>query len=191
MDSWIFGYGSLIWRPDIKFIDRRPARLNGWERRFWQGSHDHRGVPDSPGRVVTLIRTPAGHCDGVAYLVHREIVDETFSTLDHREKNGYDRFDVNILFNGSGESAAGLVYIAGQDNHAFLGPAPVEQMAAQISTSIGPSGSNRDYLFDLADALDELDADDPHVFELVHAVRTQDESTGKPNLSGLSRPASG
>ena len=69
MSMWLFGYGSLIWRPDIKFLAREPARLQGWVRRFWQGSHDHRGLPHSPGRVVTLVESTHGHCDGVAYLV--------------------------------------------------------------------------------------------------------------------------
>ena len=98
MNVWLFGYGSLIWRPDISYVERRPARLHGWERRFWQGSHDHRGVPHRPGRVVTLVEEIAGHCDGVAYLVDAEEVEAIFATLDHREKNGYRRIDVDLHF---------------------------------------------------------------------------------------------
>ena len=67
---WIFGYGSLIWRPDFDWIEAAPASIEGWERRFWQGSHDHRGVPDAPGRVVTLIPQANAYCDGMA---HHEI----------------------------------------------------------------------------------------------------------------------
>lgn len=172
MSSWIFGYGSLIWRPDIPFEQRRPARLYGWQRRFWQGSHDHRGVPDNPGRVVTLIQQADAFCDGMAYQVAQEVIAEVFDTLDYREKNGYERFQVDLHFSADDHST-GLVYIAPEDNHAYLGPAATEDIASQILRSEGPSGHNVDYLLELADALRALDAHDPHVFELEAHVRNQ------------------
>jgi cation transport regulator ChaC len=162
----VFGYGSLIWRADFPFAERRRARITGWSRRFWQGSHDHRGVPDAPGRVVTLIADPTARCDGIAYLVEHPVFDH----LDHREKNGYERRDVTLQFDTG--SAAGVVYIAPVGNHAFLGPAPLEAMARQVLASRGPSGANTEYLYALARALRELDADDPHVFELETLVRS-------------------
>ena len=162
---WVFGYGSLIWRPDFSFLDRRPAALAGWARRFWQGSHDHRGVPDAPGRVVTLVRVPGETCVGMAYRIEPEV----FEHLDYREKNGYERVPVCMILDGS-RVVDGVVYIAALDNHAFLGDAPMEEMARQIQTSAGPSGRNIDYLLELADALRGLRAHDPHVFELEAAV---------------------
>lgn len=170
---WIFGYGSLIWRPDFPYLERRPARLHGWQRRFWQGSHDHRGVPDRPGRVVTLVEAGDGHCDGMAYRVERETAERTFEVLDHREKNGYLRRDVGLYLGSSTAAAAtpAVVYLAAPGNHAYLGPAALSDMARQIATSHGPSGANADYLLELAEALRTLGADDPHVFELETAVR--------------------
>lgn len=169
--QWLFGYGSLIWRPDIDYIERRPAQLRGWSRRFWQGSHDHRGVPSRPGRVVTLIEEPTAHCDGMAYLVDAATVAETFAALDHREKNGYERHELPLFFHQDNSIRNGLVYVARQSNHAFLGAASLAEMAHQIAVSKGPSGLNRDYLFELARALRELDFRDSHVFELECAVR--------------------
>lgn len=167
LDSvWLFGYGSLIYKVDFPILERQPASIRGWERRFWQGSHDHRGTPEAPGRVVTLIESPGAICQGMAYRVS----PDTFSHLDHREKNGYLRFFTALTF-PEGHHAEGLVYVAGPTNPAFLGPAPMADMAEQITRSHGPSGSNADYLLSLAEALEELGAEDPHVFELAGRVR--------------------
>ncbi|WP_097459976.1 gamma-glutamylcyclotransferase [Mangrovitalea sediminis] len=158
---WVFGYGSLIFKADFPFIERRPARIQGWTRRFWQGSHDHRGTPEAPGRVVTLIAEAGTQCEGMAYLVTADV----FTHLDYREKNGYIRIQTPLYFR-DGTQADGLVYIAGEDNSAFLGPAPEADIAHQIAHSTGPSGPNRDYLLNLAKALRDLSEDDPHVFAI-------------------------
>lgn len=158
---WLFGYGSLIYKTDFAFLERRPAQLRGWERRFWQGSHDHRGTPTSPGRVVTLVPREDAVCIGVAY----RITPATFAPLDHREKNGYLRLATALVLD-DGRDVEGVVYIATADNAAYLGPAGEQAIARQIAASHGPSGPNRDYLLHLADALRELGADDPHVFAI-------------------------
>lgn len=158
--TWVFGYGSLIWKQDFPVIASRPGHIVGWQRRFWQGSHDHRGRPDDPGRVVTLVAVPGAACHGRAFLVEPAV----FEHLDHREKNGYERVSVDIVFER--ETVSGVVYRAAEDNPAFLGPAPLAEMAAQIARSSGPSGANRDYVIELARALRALGCTDDHVFEL-------------------------
>ena len=174
MSLWVFGYGSLIWRPGFDYLERRRARLHGWQRRFWQGSHDHRGLPERPGRVVTLVETGEGYCDGMAYRLEEHTVARVFENLDYREKNGYQRFEVKLehLSSHRDEPFPAMVYIAPTDNFAYLGPAPLADMVHQIATSHGPSGANADYLLRLAEALRDMDADDDHVFELESAVRS-------------------
>jgi cation transport regulator ChaC len=165
---WLFGYGSLIYKVDFPFLQRRPAVIRGWERRFWQGSHDHRGTPAAPGRVVTLVENAGAFCEGMAF----EITPDVFEHLDHREKNGYLRVVVDVQF-ADGASEEALVYIAGPDNPAYLGPASEADIAAQIDHAVGPSGLNRDYLLHLADALRDLGAEDAHVFGLERLLRKQ------------------
>jgi len=158
--TWVFGYGSLIWKQDFPFLEARPARITGWARRFWQGSHDHRGLEHDPGRVVTLVASPGQRCEGRAFLVEPEVFDH----LDHREKNGYERVAVDIAFDT--DVVKGVVYRATEDNPAYLGPAPPREMAAQINRCAGPSGPNRDYVLHLAQALRDLGITDDHVFEV-------------------------
>ena len=158
---WLFAYGSLIFKADFAFVECRPASVRGWARRFWQGSHDHRGTRAAPGRVATLIAADDQMCDGVAYLVTPAVFDQ----LDYREKNGYLRVMTELIFD-DGSTASGLVYIADPDNAAYLGPAPEQEIAQQIAQAVGPSGSNRAYLLQLADALRALGNTDPHVFTI-------------------------
>jgi cation transport regulator ChaC len=175
-DIWIFGYGSLIWRPEVEFIEQRLARVDGWVRRFWQGSHDHRGVPHAPGRVVTLVPESAGACHGVAYLISAAVAQASFVLLDHREKNGFERHDVSLAF-ADEIRTSGVVYIAAKGNEAYLGPAPIDEMVHQIRNSVGPSGSNVAYLLELAAALRRLDVDDEHVFELERLVLLTEQTS--------------
>ncbi len=161
MSHWVFGYGSLIYKVDFPFLDRIEAHIVGWERRFWQGSHDHRGTPEAPGRVVTLVEAAGRRCDGVAY----RITEAVFDHLDHREKNGYQRVDTAMTLADERQVTA-TVYIADPGNHAFLGPKPLPDLARHIDESHGPSGSNREYLLTLAKSLRELGVHDQHVFDL-------------------------
>lgn len=162
--GWLFGYGSLIWRPDFPFLEARRAFIDGWERRFWQGSHDHRGVQTDPGRVVTLIEAAGKRCFGRAYLIEQDV----FEHLDRREVNGYGRHQVQIHFD-DGE-ALGIMYVATRTNPAFLGDATMEEMVAQIKRAAGKSGSNVEYVLKLAGALRDLEESDPHVFELEERI---------------------
>jgi len=172
MDLWIFGYGSLVWRPDLPVAEAHPARLDGWQRRFWQGSPDHRGTAEAPGRVVTLIERPAEHTIGRVYRVAAEAVPEVLARLDHREQAGYQRIRRRVAVADHGDVEA-LVYFATEGNPSWLGPAPVPQMVRHIARARGRSGTNREYLLRLDEALDAMGAVDAHVRDLATAVRAQ------------------
>lgn len=171
---WIFGYGSLVWRPAFAYRECRPALLEGWARRFWQGSTDHRGVPGAPGRVVTLVPEPGAHCWGRAYRVDAQVAESVGEGLDHRERGGYARMQAELRVSGALErSVEALVYRATPDNPNYLGPASLEAIAEQIARSEGPSGTNREYLLRLAEALREQAAEDDHVFALESLLRAR------------------
>jgi len=162
---WVFGYGSLIWRPDFPFTASRDGWTTGWARRFWQGSPDHRGVPAAPGRVVTLVPSPSARVFGRLYRVS----STTLAHLDFREKAGYSRHRVSV------ETAAGplddvLLYVAEAGNPSWLGPASLGSMAAQVIARRGPSGTNVEYVRELAAALTRAGVSDPAVRDLAAAI---------------------
>lgn len=163
---WLFGYGSLIYKVDFPWLERRRAAVHGWSRRLWQGSHDHRGTSAHPGRVVTLVGVPGAACVGMAY----RIAPAVFHQLDIREKNGYLRQHVLLDF-GDAEASDGVAYIAPPGNAAWQGPASDADIARQVASSAGPSGTDRAYVLKLADALHALGADDPHIAAIAARLR--------------------
>ncbi|MEN8161391.1 MAG: gamma-glutamylcyclotransferase [Myxococcota bacterium] len=168
---WIFGYGSLLWRAEFPWLERRPATLHGFARRFWQGSTDHRGAPGAPGRVVTLVPDVAERCLGAAYRVDPAQAERVLDDLDHRERGGYERLDVTLETDGDGAWIEGLTYVATPRNANYLGPAPIAEIAAQVRRSRGPSGDNLEYVLRLAACLRAMDQEDTHVFELETLLR--------------------
>ena len=167
---WIFGYGSLIFRPDIPFVERRRALLRGWARRFWQWSTDHRGEPWLPGRVVTLAPSPEECCWGVAYRLEDANAETILADLDVRERGGYVRMEIELDLDGE-EGVLGVTYQAWPGNRNYAGPAPLAEIAGQVVAATGPSGANADYVRDLDAALRTLAGDDGHTVELADQVR--------------------
>lgn len=165
-EIWVFGYGSLIYKVDFDYIECQNAHILDYERRFWQGSHDHRGTPENPGRVLTLHSIKGARCFGRAFKVEHQV----FEHLDHREKNGYLRHQMTIRLTDN-RDVQGLVYIASPDNAAYLGESSLQEIAWHIHNSAGPSGENRDYVYQLADALRDLDEVDEHVFSIERALK--------------------
>ena len=166
---WVFGYGSLIWRPDIPFVQRVPARLYGWKRRFYQGSPDHRGTIQSLGRVVTLLREQDSYCDGMAYQVAHKDKDSVLRYLDVRECGGYERCVVDVSLRGAKMQRA-LFYVATKDNPHYLGPQPPTQLAQHILQAKGESGTNLEYFVRLREALATFAPPDAHIEEVYRAL---------------------
>lgn len=161
---WLFGYGSLIWNPGFAYRRREKARLAGWSLRFWQSSEDHRGTPERPGRVATLVPDRQGWVTGALYLLEGD-PQEVLAYLDHREKGGYRRERLQVTA-AWGQHAA-LAYIGPTSGEQFVGPEDESHTAQVIASAVGPSGANRDYLLALQRALAEFGERDPHVDRLV------------------------
>jgi cation transport protein ChaC len=188
---WLFGYGSLIFRPSFTFVERREAWINGWERRFFQGSPDHRGTPAAPGRVVTLLPVEGAWCAGVAYRLEAWEAARVLAEVDVREQAGFERCEVSLhAAPASTPFASGTVYVASATNAHYLGPASAELIAAHVARSAGPSGSNTDYVLRLAAALREMGASDPHVEEVAERLARVSIAGGE-HAGGAGGPARG
>lgn len=178
MVMWVFGYGSLISKAGFNYDEKLVGFIKGYRRVFYQGSTDHRGTPAFPGRTVTLEPCEGEVCWGVAYKVSGDENEEiALSYLEVREKQ-YDMKAYLDFYTGANSTTPAIhgvmVYIASPDtevNPNYLGPAPLEEMAKQVVQAEGPTGPNREYLFLLEEALNQLGCEDFHVRDLATAVR--------------------
>lgn len=184
--EWLFGYGSVIYRPSFPFVEQRPATLRGFARSFSQASDDHRGTAELPGRVVTLHARERSAVRGIAYRFARHDADAVFADLDVREQAGYGPCRVTIELAEAAASASApervasvvaIAYIAPPGNGWDVGFEPIEATVERILVARGPSGTNVDYLLRLAEALRGLGDDDAHVQELERRVRARLEAS--------------
>ncbi len=164
-----------MWRPGFSYLEKQPARIGGYKRRFWQASPDHRGTVNAPGRVVTLVPMDSGSTEGIVYWVAPEIMTQVLSELDVREQGGYVQKRVEAALS-NGDKIDCLTYFADQYNPHYLGPDSIDAMLTQIQQSVGPSGANSDYLLDLASTLRQYGLVDEHVFELEAGLRLRLDS---------------
>ena len=164
----VFAYGSLLFRPGFRYRDRQPASAPGFARSFRQSSPDHRGTPEQPGLVVTLIAQAGASCAGAVYFVS-EATTKLLRDLDHRERAGYERVQLEVLVAGRPQQA--VTWIAHPGNHYDAGELELPELVELIRGARGPSGANAEYVFLLERALGELGVTDPAVSALAALLR--------------------
>ena len=159
-DLWVFGYGSLMWRPGFFYSERRKATLNGWHRSLCVYSHVYRGTPDQPGLVLGLDR--GGHCQGVAFRVDAPFRTATIQYLQEREQVAtvYEERAVLIVLE-TGNQVAALTYVADRQHPQYAGQLDRGSMLELVRSGMGTSGKNADYVTETNDHLRAIEVRDP------------------------------
>ncbi|MCD7061291.1 gamma-glutamylcyclotransferase [Pelagibacterium xiamenense] len=162
---WVFGYGSLIWRPGFPFEASDKALLRGAHRRLCVISHHHRGTPDNPGLVFGLER--GGSCVGMAYRVSPENWSQVHAYLREREQvTGVYKETLRRIRLASGEAVTALVYLVDPSHEQYAGRLSLAEQLALVRDAHGTSGANRDYVVNTAEHLLHMGILDRPVLEL-------------------------
>ena len=151
-DFWVFGYGSLMWRPGFAYLERRPALLRGWRRRLCVYSHIYRGTAERPGLVLGLDQ--GGACRGVAFRVEAALAEATLRYLRDRElvTAVYLERIVPVTLD-DGRRASAVTYLADRAHGQYAGPMPRETLLRLVRQGVGRSGANAEYVLNTRDHL--------------------------------------
>jgi len=164
-DFWVFGYGSLMWRPGFAHEEAVLARVVGLHRSLCIFSWVHRGTQSAPGLVLGLDR--GGSCIGTAFRVPAGQADAVIDYLREREQVTQvyleSRRDV-FLADGSDRKVEALFYLVDRKHRQYAGKLPLERQLEIVRTSTGSSGRNQDYVVSTARHLREMGVRD-HALE--------------------------
>lgn len=168
-DLWVFGYGSLMWRPGFAFVERRQGRLRGYHRALCVLSHVHRGTPDRPGLVLGLDR--GGSCRGMAFRVAGEFVEETLAYLKAREQTTRAYIDRTLPVDlDDGRRVTALAYVVDRRHPQYAGDLSDADLIRLVRQGNGRSGPNPDYVRATHAHLVEMGVDDPVLARIAAAL---------------------
>jgi len=168
-DLWVFGYASLIWRPEFDAVEQRPATVFGYHRALQMRSTVNRGTPECSGLVFALVQ--GGSCRGMAYRMDPSRADDELQRLWAREMpTGV--YDPRWLPCRTPQGAVhALAFTLSRSSPSFVGPLPDEQMLEIFRSACGRYGTTLDYLIGTAASLRGAGIRDAEVERLVELAR--------------------
>jgi glutathione-specific gamma-glutamylcyclotransferase len=183
-DLWVFGYGSLMWRPGFDFIEQVPARLIGEHRALCVYSFDHRGTPEKPGLVLGLDR--GGACRGIAFRVAAKHRAATVDYLREREQTTHVYREVMRsvwLENEARERVSAMAYVVDRGHVQYAGRLTLTEQVRYVRQGHGRSGNNRDYVLSTVKSIEAQGLRDQQLHQLADLLR-DDAPASSPSPGG-------
>jgi cation transport protein ChaC len=178
-DFWVFGYGSLMWRPGFDFIEQVPARLIGEHRALCVYSFDHRGTPEKPGLVLGLDR--GGACRGIAFRVAASRREATIAYLREREQTTHVYREVMRsvwLENEARLRVSAMAYVVDRGHVQYAGRLTLTEQVRYVRQGHGRSGNNRDYVLSTVKSIEAQGFRDPKLHQLADLLRDDTPVSG-------------
>ena len=172
-EHWVFGYGSLMWRPGFPYLERAAATLHGRRRAFCIYSVHHRGTHERKGLVLGL--APGGSVRGIAYRIAEADWPATYAYLQEREQPTETYVEARVVVRlAGGRRIEALSFLSDKSHPQWAGAMSLERQAELIAGATGLSGRNIDYLADLVAHLREEGIRDRSMETLLGMVQARE-----------------
>ena len=177
-DFWVFGYGSLIWRPGFDHVERAGATIHGYHRSLCVLSHVHRGTPDRPGLVLGLDR--GGSCRGVAYRVADDRRAEVLQYLREREQVTlvYREIAADVRLE-DGRRVTAIAYAVDRTHLQYSGDLDPDEVVRLVAQGVGVSGPNPEYILNTQEHLAQMGIRDRTLERIVRRLRVDTTLVGE------------
>jgi len=169
-DVWIFGYGSLIWRPEFEFEEKRDALVRGWHRSLCLWSRVNRGTPQRPGLVLGL--DAGGACRGVVYRIAGQSVPDTLDALWQREMPAAAYLPKWLNCQTTQGAVQALVFVMDRSKPAYARDLSVAQQAQIVFDACGKYGRCSEYVLNTVQALRAANIHDSKLEAVAQALNT-------------------
>lgn len=169
-DAWLFGFGSLIWKPECEHMEERSGTAPGWHRSFCFRIRRYRGTEDCPGLMMSLDR--GGQCKGMLFRLPGSTLRQQLHKLCRREitvkpANTLPRW---ITVVSGGVSYRAIAFVMNRESRAYVGRLTPEEIARTLSRACGHWGSGAEYLFNTVQKLEEHGIHDRYLWKLQQLV---------------------
>jgi len=171
-DFWVFGYGSLMWRPGFAHVETQRARLFGYRRALCVTSHVHRGSVEKPGLVLGLDK--GGSCVGLAFRVPDDLESEVMAYLRERElvTNVYKERRLKVRLR-AGHDVEAVGYVVDREHHQYAGHLSAQEAALRITGAVGRSGANEEYVLNTVAHLEAMRISDHWLAQVAALIAPQ------------------
>ena len=168
-DLWIFGYGSLMRDPALRFAEVRRAHVAGHARRLiLVDTRGGRGTAEAPGLFATL---DAGEgCDGLAFRIAAADVEVETEILFRREMLAPGYLARFVPARIGDADIRVLTFLADHDVPDVRPDLTHEEQVRYVAHGVGDLGTSRDYLANIVAHFTHLGITDAHCTDLLCAA---------------------
>ncbi len=170
---WLFASGSLIWKPEMEYLESRVATIRGYHRSFCLYMRQWRATPEQPGLMMALDR--GGQCKGVIFRLDHDNMEAQLRKLLEREMRMRPSNNMARWVTAQTEQGPvpALAFVMNRKGPAYVGRLPMEETAKMLARACGHIGSCAEYLFNTVTHLEEMGIHDRHLWHLQELVAAQ------------------